>query len=339
LNTPATLPSLRLGPELVVEPALLLAPMEGVTDPSFRGMILDANPPGSLGAACSEFLRVTGQPARLRHLQAHLGPPRREFPVGLQLMGNQPEVLATSAALAPAAGAAFVDLNFGCPSPRVCQHRAGSALLEDPPLLQRLVAAVVRACPLPVTAKIRAGGADDRRLEEIARRVEEAGAAALTVHARLRRESWRQPADWRRIARAVAAVTIPVIGNGGADTPERVDAMFAETGCAGVMVGRGALANPWIFGAWLARRRGQRMPRPGPAEVAAWIRDYAGRMASGGTGERAVLGRVKQILKALVDARLLPRPERLPEALRGRDLAAALMAVGLPAGGGGPGAH
>lgn len=322
----------------VLDPALLLAPMEGVTDPAFRSLVAETSPAGSLGATCTEFYRVTAHPPPVDRLRRFLGPPG-PVPAGLQLMGRDPGVLAEAARRAAAAGAAFVDLNFGCPAPRVFQHGAGSALLGDPPRLQILVAAAVRACPCPVTVKIRAGDGDDRALEDIARRVEDAGAAALTVHARLRREGWDRPADWRRIARAVAAVSIPVVGNGGVEDAAGVDAMLAATGCSGVMVGRGALTDPWLFATWRARRRHEPPPRPDAGEVAAWVEEYARRMAAGGATAGAILGRVKQLLRAMARGPRLPRPQGLPPALRATEPGAALAAVGLPAGGylaGGP---
>ncbi|RMH04787.1 MAG: tRNA-dihydrouridine synthase family protein [Planctomycetota bacterium] len=291
-------PAIELGGGLRFDPPLLLAPMEGVTDRSFRGLVAEANP-GAVGALCTEFVRVTAPPIPVRRLRAELvrpGPPGGP-PLGLQLMGNRPETVAATAAGAAEAGADFVDLNFGCPAPRVFQHRAGSALLDDPPALERMVRAVVAACPLPVTVKIRAGGAEDRRIEEIVRRIEDAGARLVTVHARLRIERYTDPPDWRRIERAVAAVSIPVVGNGGVDSPAAVGRMFAATGCAGVMIGRAILADPWLF----RRALGRPAPTDAAAQVA-WLRCYAARMQEGGATPLQAAGRLKQIVKALVAA-------------------------------------
>lgn len=304
------LPALAAG-RLRFAPAVCLAPMEGVTDRTFRALVLEQNP-GAVGAACTEFLRVSQQPVAVERIARELDASIPGVPVGVQLMGNRPEVVAETARRAAEAGAAFVDLNFGCPAPRVFQHCAGSALLADPPALEALVRATVAACPLPVTAKIRAGVDHDRDVEEIARRVEQAGAVLLTIHGRLRTERYAQPTDWRRIARAVGAVSIPVIGNGSAETPAAIDRMFAETGCAGVMVGRGAIGDPWIFAAWRARRLGLAEPaRP----VFAWLHTYAERMVQGGATPRQALGRLKQAAKALAAAGTLP--------LRGLDRPAA----------------
>ena len=314
--------TLSLGP-LRIAPALLLAPMEGVTDPCFRALLIETSGEDAVGAACTEFLRVTDLPLKPERLREELQPHRGiRTPLGVQLMGNLVEPVAASAALAVAEGAAFVDLNFGCPAPRVFSHCAGSALLADPARLQALIRATVAAVAgaVPVTAKIRAGIHDDLGLEDIARRVEDAGAAALTVHARLRIEGYEVPASWERIARAKAAVQIPVIGNGSADDAEAVTAMFERTGCDAVMIGRGALADPWIFRAWVAAQRHESFPTPSDAERLRWITDYAQRMLERGATPVQALGRAKQALKAAGAAGRLPQ-EPIPEALRARSLA------------------
>lgn len=309
-------------------PALLLAPMEGVTDCAFRGWILDCNAPGSVGAACTEFLRVSQHPLRAERIAAHLGPPRADVPVGVQLMGNDPALLAESARNAAAAGAAFVDLNFGCPAPRVFQHCAGSALLDDPPRLQALVAAVAAACPRPVTAKIRAGGTSDAGLEDIAQRIADAGARAITVHARLRVQSYAEAPDWRRIARVVARVSIPVIGNGGAETPAAVDAMRERTGCQGVMIGRGALQNPWIFEDWKQAQEGVQPGSRGRDDYYTWLMEYHRRMLTRGTPERAALGRLKQAARAAAGAGRWQLQDLIPKALKENNLELFCRAMG-----------
>jgi len=307
-------PAVRLGNSLKVSPPLWLAPMEGVTDPSFRGMVLDENP-GAVGAACTEFVRVTDHPAPARFLVEALGPARDDAAVGLQLMGNHPEAVATTAIRAAEAGAVFLDLNFGCPAPRVFQHCAGSALLADPPLLEAMVRATVEACPVPVTAKIRSGIENDEGIEDIARRVEQAGAAALAIHSRLKTDRYTDPSRWGRISRAVAAVSIPVIGNGSAHRPEDIQAMFQETGCAGVMVARGALQNPWVFSDWSALTRGVSPPKRGASDAIAWLARYRVRMETGGARPGQALGRLKQSAKALADAGFLDA-EKVSPALR-----------------------
>jgi len=271
--------------------------MEGVTDPCFRDLVLLRNGPERLGGAFTEFVRVVRHPLPARILEAHLGPRRFPAPVGLQLMGADPAPLAETASRAVAAGAPLVDLNFGCPAKGAIAGCAGSALLQDPGSLERIVAACSRACaqasdrggPVPLTAKIRAGYDDDRRIEDLARAAEAGGASMLTVHCRTRAEAFQDEVDWTRIARVVAAVSIPVCGNGGIRGHADLERMRAETGCALAMVGRGALADPWIFTG---------VARPTAADAARFLLDYAGELLSGSRSSlRGAAGRVKQLLR------------------------------------------
>jgi len=302
---------------------MMLAPMEGVTDPCFRDLLIETSGEDAVGAACTEFIRVTEIPLTPERVRAELESHRGcRTALGVQIMGNRVEAVAASAAIAAAEGAAFVDLNFGCPAPRVFQHCAGSALLADPARLEALVRATVEAVAgaVPVTAKIRAGITDDRGLEDIARRVEAAGAAALIVHARLRIERYEVPASWERIARAKAVVSIPVIGNGSADDAAAATAMFERTGCDAVMIGRGALADPWVFRAWLAAQRGESFTSPNAEERLRWIETYAERMQQRGATPAQALGRAKQALKAAAGAGHVPA-EPVSAALRAQTLA------------------
>lgn len=280
--------------------------MEGVTDISFRRLMLDYNL-GAIGAACTQFLRVSQAPMSLERIQAELGPPHPSgIPVGVQLMGNEPDVIAESAVRAAAAGAPFVDLNFGCPAPKVFQHRAGSALLAEPELLEAIVRATVDACPVPVTAKIRSGIECDDDIEDVCKRIEQAGAVVLTIHARLRQQSYREPPTWARIRRAVDAVQIPVVGNGSADTPQLIDQMFDETGCAGVMIGRAAIGNPWIFAEWMHCHDASVADQPLPErDVYGWLQEYQTSMITGGATESQALGKLKQALKAMIRGGLI----------------------------------
>lgn len=299
---------LKLADGIAVNPPLWLAPMEGITDRSFRRLAVETNP-DCIGAVCTEFVRVTNPPVGVENLQAELGDKFAGPLHGLQLMGNDPEVIAATARNAAEAGADYLDLNFGCPAPRVYQHCAGSALLDDPPALETLVKAVVAACPLPVTAKIRAGGTDDNALEEIARRVEQAGAVALCIHGRLRTQSYRDQCDWNRISRTVNAVMIPVIGNGGIDCHADIARMFDQTGCAGVMVGRAALADPWIFSGTQSSH----------AQRIAWLRTYTERMETNGAKPNQAMGRLKQAVKYMNNANQLELASELASCLRSSD--------------------
>jgi tRNA-dihydrouridine synthase C len=266
----------------------LLAPMEGVTEPCFRDLVLARNPPEVLGGAFTEFARVVGVPLPRRTLRAHLGPWRHAAPVGVQLMGADVAAVAESARRAEEVGAPLVDLNFGCPAKGALRGCAGAALLDEPHKVEALVAACVRAVArVPVTAKIRAGGADDSRLEELARAAENGGASLLTVHCRTRVEAYRDTADWERLRRAVGAVSIPVCGNGGVTCHVDLARLRAETGCTHVRVGRAALGDRWIFGGRTVER----------AEAARFLCEYAERLRAHHEGSpRMQAGRIKQLL-------------------------------------------
>ena len=267
----------------------LLAPMEGVTDPVFRNLVLRRNPPGALGGAFTEFVRVVDQAVPERVLRRHLGSERFPAPVGVQLMGSAPQAMAASARAAALAGSPLVDLNFGCPARGALKGCAGSALLRQPERVESLVRACAEALAgeVPLTAKIRAGFDHADQVEELAQAVERGGAAMLTIHARTRAEGYRNPVDWSRIARAVAAVSIPVCGNGGVEQFEDLERMRSQTGCAAVMVGQAALANPWIF-------TGRRVDL---GEAGQFLLEYEASMRAKGATPPKAAARVKQLLR------------------------------------------
>ena len=287
--------------------------MEGVTEPCFRDLVLARNPPAALGGAFTEFVRVSVSPIPRAVIARHLGPSRFAQPVGVQLMGADLGYLARTARNAVAAGAPLVDLNFGCPSKGALAGCAGSSLLRDPLALEKVVRAVVDAVAVPVTAKIRAGYDDASQVEDLARAAEQGGAALLTVHCRTRAEGYCHEVDWRRIARAVRAIAIPVCGNGGIASHPDLERMRAETGARLAMVGRGALADPWIFSGHQARAD----------EAACFLLDYAEAMRARGLEPRGVAARLKQLLRhwtagglvADEPARAALLRERSPDAL------------------------
>ena len=303
--------------------------MEGVTDPVFRDLVLERHRPDQLGGAFTEFVRVVDRPLPRAVIARHLGPRRHTLPVGLQLMGADPAAVAASAARAVEAGAPLVDLNFGCPAKGALRGCAGAALLREPASLEALVDATVRAVAgaAPVSAKIRAGWDDATHLEDVARAVEAGGAALLTVHCRTRREGYQDPVDWSRLARAVAAVRIPVCGNGGVREHADLERMREATGVALVMVGRAALADPWIFS-------GRRVGR---AEAAGFLAAYADAMTAHGAHPGAVAARTKQLLRTWTAGGLLRDeaqraawlaerdPERLLTRIRARKVASAAV--------------
>jgi tRNA-dihydrouridine synthase len=296
--------------------------MEGVTEPCFRDLVLRENAPEALGGAFTEFARVIQVPIPRWMLSEHLGPERHAAPVGLQLMGAEIAHVATSARRAEELGAPLVDLNFGCPAKGAIKTCAGSALLDDPGKMEELVAACVAAVErIPVTAKIRAGGNDDARLEELARAVERGGASLLTVHCRTRAEAYRDTADWERLRRAVRAVSIPVCGNGGVASHTDLARLRAETGCTYAMVGRAALGDPWIFS-------GRRVTA---TDAANFLLRYGSELARRRTNSvRAIAGRIKQLLRHWTAGDLCGREHAVWLALGDEELLQRLLAHAGP---------
>ncbi len=277
---------------VTIDPPVLLAPMEGITDPLFRDLVC---PLGGLGGACTEFLRLTTGPFTPRTIRKHLPPPAHRVPVAVQFMAPDGAHLGESAAAAEAAGAAWIDLNFGCPAPVVCGKGAGAALLCDPPRIAAIITAARAGTGLPVSAKIRAGIQDPDGLERLVLTCADAGAAMLTVHARLRVQGYHEPATWAWLVRAKTALDraghrIPLVGNGGVDDAGGIARLRAETGCDGVMVGRAALADPWIF------RTAAGAPPAGADEARAWLRSYRDALVAA-RGPGPALPRLKQAVR------------------------------------------
>jgi tRNA-dihydrouridine synthase B len=234
----------QLGPLSIPNP-FILAPMAGVSEQPFREIVLELG----AGLAPTELISSNGlirASARTAHYLKH-GVTEKPFVV--QLFGGDPEIMAEAAVMAKAAGADMIDINMGCPVPKVTRSGAGSGLLCDPPRAARVVKLCKEATGLPVSAKIRAGW-DANRLNfvEVALALEEVGVAWLALHPRTRAQAYTGRADWTRIATLKASVKhTPIIGNGDVVKPDDARRMLAETGCDAVMIGRGALGNPWIF--------------------------------------------------------------------------------------------
>jgi tRNA-dihydrouridine synthase B len=234
----------RIGPHLLNTP-YLLAPLAGASEMPFRCLAL------RLGAALAPTELVSaaglirGSARTLRYLRHD---PALERPFWVQLFGGDPEEVSRAAEVAKQHGAEIIDLNLGCPVPKVTRNGAGSALLCDPARAARIVRSVSRRTGLPVTAKIRAGW-DERTINavEVAQVLEDAGVAAITLHPRTRAQGFSGKADWSLIARVRERTRTTLIGNGDVRTPADAARMLRETGCDAVMVGRAALGNPWIF--------------------------------------------------------------------------------------------
>ncbi len=224
---------------------LFLAPMSGVSESPFRLLCR------RFGAdvVVSEFISAVGVARGLEHLFDDMRFEQAERPIGIQLYGADATVMARAAEMVTeACRPDFIDINFGCPVKKVVKNNGGSGCLKDLGLVARIIRAVRSATHLAVTVKIRSGWDEAQRDPvTIAQRCREAGAQALTLHARTRTQMFSGAANWDEIARVVEALDIPVIGNGDITAAEDVVAMRAHTNCAGVMIARGAFGNPWIF--------------------------------------------------------------------------------------------
>ncbi|MBU1274148.1 MAG: tRNA dihydrouridine synthase DusB [Proteobacteria bacterium] len=241
---------------LTLQTPFVAAPMAGVSGPAFRLMARRAG-------ASMVYSEMVSAPGLLRHQPQTLRLTRilpGERPLVLQIFGADPQQMAQAAAIASRLEVDALDVNMGCPAKKVRRPGAGSALLEDPDRAVEIMAAVAEASALPVSVKIRLGPSHDIT-EELVPRLVKAGARAITLHARTTRQGFSGRADWAAIKRLASWCPVPVIGNGDVTSGRDAVRMLAETGCAAVMIGRGAMGDPWIFHRAAARLAG-REPQP-----------------------------------------------------------------------------
>ena len=257
---------MRIG-EVVLEAGALLAPMAGVTDAPFR---LLCHEQGAV-LTTTEMLSAKGYlcaPKDNRAQRDLLMTLPGSGLTALQLFGSVPEEMAEAARRLVAAQAfCMLDLNMGCPAPKITGGGAGCALMREPVLAGRIVAAVVRAVRVPVTVKMRAGWDDTcRNAVDFARMAEDNGASAVTVHGRTRAQQYAGEADWTVVAQVKAALRIPVVGNGDVSNASQAAQRMAQTGCDAVMLGRAAMGNPWVFADIRAAAQGRAEPPPTAAQ-------------------------------------------------------------------------
>lgn len=224
--------------------AIALAPMAGVTDLPFRLLCKEQG----CGLMYTEMVSAKALLYKNRNTKPLLETRPEEEPVAVQLFGSDPEIMSEMALQLEEGPYAIIDVNMGCPVPKIVNNGEGSALMKDPKLVEQILTALVKAINKPVTVKIRKGFDDDHvNAVEIAKIAEACGVAAVAVHGRTRAQYYSGQADWDIIAQVKDAVKIPVIGNGDVDSPEKAKAILEQTGCDGVMIGRAAEGNPWIF--------------------------------------------------------------------------------------------
>ena len=234
---------LRIG-NTILENNVILAPMAGVTDLPFRLLCREQ------GAGCvvTEMVSAKAILYNNRNTKELMQIHPQERPAAIQLFGSDPDIMAQIAARIEDGPYDFIDVNMGCPVPKVVNNGEGSALMKNPKLVGEIVKKVASSIQKPLTVKIRKGFTEDCvNAVEIAKIIEDAGAAAVAVHGRTREQYYSGRADWDIIRRVKEAVSIPVIGNGDVDSPESAKRLLEETGCDGIMVGRAARGNPWIF--------------------------------------------------------------------------------------------
>ncbi len=248
-----------------LENIYILGPMAGVTDLPFRLLCREQG----AGLLCMEMVSAKAILYNNRNTEQLLTIHPDEKPVSLQLFGSDPKIMSEMAKRIEERPFAILDINMGCPVPKVVKNGEGSALMKEPKLVYEIVSAIVKAIEKPVTVKIRKGFDDDHvNAVEIAKIIEEAGASAIAVHGRTREQYYSGKADWDIIRQVKEAVSIPVIGNGDVTSPQKAVALQEQTGCDGVMIARGAEGNPWIFSEMIEYEKTGVVPsRPDKDEV------------------------------------------------------------------------
>ena len=266
------MPELQIG-NVKLENDLILGPMAGVTDLPFRLLCKEQG----AGLLCMEMVSAKGIMYNNKNTKFLLTIDERERPVSLQLFGSDPDIISEQAKRIEELPFDIFDINMGCPVPKIVNNGDGSALMKNPLLAGEIIEKTARAIQKPVTVKIRKGFDEEHiNAVEMAHIAQESGAAAIAVHGRTREQYYSGKADWEIIRKVKEAVHIPVIGNGDVWTPQDAIDMRKQTGCDGVMIGRGAQGNPWIFKQILHyEQTGELLEKPSPQEVTEMILRHA----------------------------------------------------------------
>lgn len=266
------MPELQIG-NVKLENDLILGPMAGVTDLPFRLLCKEQG----AGLLCMEMVSAKGIMYNNKNTKFLLTIDERERPVSLQLFGSDPDIISEQAKRIEELPFDILDINMGCPVPKIVNNGDGSALMKNPLLAGEIIEKTARAIQKPVTVKIRKGFDEEHiNAVEMAHIAQESGAAAIAVHGRTREQYYSGKADWEIIRKVKEAVKIPVIGNGDVWTPQDAINMRKQTGCDGVMIGRGAQGNPWIFKQILHyEQTGELLEKPSPQEVTEMILRHA----------------------------------------------------------------
>ena len=275
-----------------INPPLVLSPMAGVTDISFR-RLLKAR--GGIGLTVSEFISVEGltrtNPKSKRQMRFY----DNERPFAVQIFGGQPERMRMAAEMAEEVGADILDINCGCPAPKVVKHGGGSGLLRDLPRLQTILKEIKQAITIPLTIKIRAGYSDSTiNALETAKLAEDCGVEHIALHGRTKEQGYRGLANWDLVKQIKEMVKVPVSGSGDISSIDQAFTRFRETGCDGVLIGRGAMANPWIFRQIEDTMHGRETFQPTLEDKRALLLEYF-EMLQQDMPQLAAIGRMKQL--------------------------------------------
>jgi tRNA-dihydrouridine synthase B len=265
-------------------PPFGLAPMAGMTDTAFRRLVKRR---GGCGLVVTEMVSSEGLVRGIDRTLEYAEYTEEERPVSIQIFGGDPEKMAAAAQIVEGMGADIVDINMGCPVPKIAKHNAGCSLMREPEHAQDVVSAMAKAVRIPVTVKMRAGW-DEHQINapELAKRMEDAGAAAVTVHGRTAAQSYSGFSDWSLIGRVAEGVRIPVFGSGDCIEPGQLVERLSS-GVAGVLVGRGALRNPWIFQQAAALARGENATDATLEDRGRFLLEYIEMLLHERTGEAA----------------------------------------------------
>jgi tRNA-dihydrouridine synthase B len=260
-----------------------LAPMAGMTDTAFRRLVKRR---GGCGLVVTEMVSSEGLVRGIDRTLEYAEYTEEERPVSIQIFGGDPQKMADAAQIVEGMGADIVDVNMGCPVPKIAKHNAGCSLMREPEHAQSVVAAMAKAVKIPVTVKMRAGwDATEINAPDLARRMQDAGAAALAVHGRTAAQSYTGSSDWTLINRVAAGVDIPVFGSGDCVEPSQLVDRLKDARVSGVLVGRGALRNPWIFEQAAEVARGEQPREISAAERGAFLLEYIELLLHERTGE------------------------------------------------------
>ncbi len=278
--------------DISIDPPLVLSPMAGVTDVPFRCFLKRR---GGVGLTVSEFISVEGltrnNPKSRRQMRFY----DYERPFAVQIFGGQVERMRMAAEMAEEVGADILDINCGCPAPKVVKNGGGSGLLRDLERLEKILREVRRAVSIPLTIKIRAGFYDTAiNAVETAQLAEACGVEHIALHGRTKEQGYRGRADWDLVRQVKEAVKVPVSGSGDVITIEDAFARWRETRCDGVLIGRGALQNPWIFRQIEDVLHGREIFQPSPEDKRSALLEYLELLRSD-MPEKAALGRMKQL--------------------------------------------